>query len=101
MHHLTTTHQVTKQRSRRKFWLEVGEWIQRAIQDTIFWSINFNALENVVESGMMEAVGNWELKGYLLEEPFSTECMNIMAVATKDKVTAAVCFATLKDKDMN
>jgi hypothetical protein len=48
----------------------------------------------------MEAVGNWMLK-VDLEEPFSAEYSNIMAVATKDAVTATVCFATLKDKAVN
>jgi hypothetical protein len=49
----------------------------------------------VTESGIMEAGGNWKLKVDLEEGPFSVEYMNILAVPTKDAVTAAVCIVTL------
>jgi hypothetical protein len=68
--HLTPSHQVVQQRSRRNFWLEVtGKWITKAIQDSIFRSIDFNAFQKVVESDIMEAVENWKVK-VGLEEPF-------------------------------
>jgi hypothetical protein len=55
----------------------------------------------VVESDGMVAVGDWKLK-VDVEETFSMEWMNRMAVATDDIVTApVVCFATLKDKTVN
>jgi hypothetical protein len=72
-----------------------GKWIMRSVQDTIFHSINFTAMQNVVGNDTMAAVGNWQLQ-VDMQEPCSAEYKNRVALATEDGVTAMVCFATLK-----
>jgi hypothetical protein len=73
----------------------------RSVQDTIFVSINFTAMQNVVENDIMAAVENWQLQVLDIQEPCSVECKNRVALATEDGVTAMVYFATLKDEVVN
>jgi hypothetical protein len=77
-----------------------GKWITGSAQDTIFHSINFTAMKDVVESDITAAVGNWHLM-VDLQEPCSAESKNRVALAIEDAVTATSCFATLKDEVEN
>ena len=75
---------------------EVEEWIVTTVKETIFHYIKSDALEKTVVKRINEEMTrlNWEMN---LEEPCQGLIIEDVAMAMKRKVSAMICFATMKE----